>query len=121
MFSNLLPLHRVVRLLFWAAAAFALLMASLPVALPGNPNDKLMHITAFAVLALLAAIAYPRARLLIILVCLSAFGAMIELVQIIPALNRSAEWLDWAADTFAVAVVLGCVFLCRRLGRRAAS
>jgi hypothetical protein len=119
MFSNLLPLHRVVRLLFWAAAAFALLMASLPqaVALPGDPNDKLLHILAFAVLALLAAFAYPRTRLLTILAGLSLFGAMIELVQLIPALNREADWIDWAADTLATAAVLGCVFLLRRLRR----
>lgn len=115
------PLHRLARLLFWSAAAFALVMACLPqpVALPGDPGDKLLHIIAFAGLALLAALAYPRVRLLTVLTGLSLFGAMIELVQMIPALNRSAEWLDWAADTLAVAVVLGCVFLCRCLGRRA--
>lgn len=117
------PLHRIARLLFWSAATFALVMASLqqPFALPGNPDDKLQHMIAFAVLALLAAVAYPQTRLLTILVGLSAFGALIELVQMIPALNRSAEWLDWAADTFAAAFVLGCVFVVRRLGRRAAT
>lgn len=117
MFAALTPLHRLARLLFWSAAAFALVMACLPqaAALPGNPNDKLLHILAFAVLALLAAFAYPRIRLLTILAGLSSFGAMIELVQLIPALNREADWTDWAADTLAAAAVLGCVFLLRRL------
>tara|TARA_R110001592_G_scaffold58295_3_gene176748 strand:- start:66 stop:431 length:366 start_codon:yes stop_codon:yes gene_type:complete len=113
------PLHRLARLLFWSATAFALVMACLPqeAVLPGNPNDKLLHILAFAVLALLAAFAYPRIRLLAILVGLSLFGIMIELVQLIPALNRTADWTDWAADTLAAAAVLGCVFLLRRLRR----
>ncbi len=119
--AALSPLHRLVRGLFWVAVIFALVMASLPqaAALPGNPNDKLLHILAFAVLALLAAFAYPRARLLAILVGLSLFGAMIELVQLIPALNREADWIDWATDTLAAAAVLGCVFLPRRLRRLA--
>ncbi len=121
MLSKLLPLHPFARLLLWCAAAFALIMASQPASMLGNPYDKLMHMAAFAVLALLAAFAYPRAPLLVILVSLSAFGALIELVQMIPALNRSTEWLDWTADTFAAAVVLGCVFVVRRLGRRAAT
>jgi VanZ family protein len=113
------PLHRLARLLFWSAAAFALVMACLPqpVALLGDPGDKLLHIIAFAVLALLAAFAYPRVRLLTVLTGLSLFGIMIELVQLIPALNRTADWTDWAADTLAAAAVLGCVFLLRRLRR----
>lgn len=63
------PLHRLAWLLFWSAAAFALVMAWLqqPVAVPGDPSDKLRHIIAFAVLALLAALAYPRVRLLTVL------------------------------------------------------
>ena len=111
------PLHRLARLLFWSSVAFALVMACLPqpVALPGDPSDKLLHIIAFAVLALLAVFAYPRIRLLTILAGLSSFGALIEFVQLIPALNREADWIDWVADTLAAAVVLGCVFLLRRL------
>ncbi len=121
MFFKLLPLHPSARLLFWCAAAFALIMASQPASLTGHANDKLMHMAAFAVLALLAALAHPQLRLLGILVGLSAFGGLIELVQMIPALNRSAEWLDWTADTLAASVVLGCIFVVRRLGRRAAT
>jgi VanZ family protein len=117
MIAALSPLHRLARLLFWSAAAFALVMACLPqpFALPGDPGDKLLHIIAFAVLALLAVFAYPRTRLLAILAGLSLFGIMIELVQLIPALNRTADWIDWAADTLATAAVLVCVFLLRRL------
>ncbi len=96
-------------------------MATLPqeATLPGYPNAMLLHIIAFTVLALLVAIAYPRTRLMTLLVGLSAFGALIEVVQMIPALGRTASWIDWAADTIAAAAVLGCVYLYRRLTRRA--
>ena len=45
------------RLLFWAAAIFALVMAVLPhpPELPGDPSDKLQHVAAFATLGLLGA------------------------------------------------------------------
>jgi VanZ family protein len=99
---------RTVRALFWAAAIFAFVMAVLPhpPAVPGNPNDKVQHITAFATLALLGSFAYPSTRLLKLLVGLSLFGAAIEVFQAIPALHRDSDVLDWIADTVAVAVVL---------------
>jgi hypothetical protein len=34
------------------------------------------------------------------------FGAVIEMVQAIPGLNRDSELVDWVADTCAAAVVL---------------
>lgn len=115
------PLLSIARLLFWSAAIFALVMAILPqvAQLPGNPDDKLLHIIAFTILVLLAAFAYPRTRLLTLLVGLSAFGAIIEIIQMIPALNRTASLIDWAADTIAAAAVLGCIYLYRRFTRRA--
>ncbi len=96
------------RALFWAAVAFAFVMAILPhpPQVPGEPNDKVQHIMAFATLALLGSIAYPRAGLLKLLACLSAFGALIEFVQAIPSLHRDSDVLDWIADTAAVIVVL---------------
>ena len=113
-------MQRLALILFWSAALFALVMASMkqPVAIPGDPGDKVQHILAFVVLAVLAACAYPRTRLPLILVGLSVFGALIEIIQMIPALNRDASWLDWLADTVAAAFVLCLVFLARRLRRR---
>ena len=102
---------RVAQLLFWAAAAFAFAMAVLPQppALPGQPNDKVQHIAAFATLALLGSFAFPAATLLRMLTSLSLFGALIEVVQAIPALHRDSDILDWVADTAAVIVVLMAV------------
>ena len=104
------------RLLFWAAAIFAFVMAILPhpPELPGWPNDKIQHMVAFATLGLLSAWAYVRAPLGRLLVGLSLYGAFIELVQAIPALHRDSDVKDWVADTVASAIVLLIVALWRR-------
>lgn len=77
-----------------------------PPQVPGEPNDKVQHIIAFATLSLLGSFAYPRTALLRLLAGLSLFGAFIEVVQAIPALHRDSDVLDWLADTVAVIVVL---------------
>jgi hypothetical protein len=99
---------RAARTFFWAAACFAFVMAVLPnpPELPGEPNDKVQHIAAFATLALAGSFAYPAVGPLKLLVRLSLFGAGIEIVQAIPALHRDSDVLDWLADTFAVAAML---------------
>ena len=111
-----MPMQRLALYLFWSAALFALAMASLkhPFDIPGDPDDKLQHIIAFVVLAGLAAFAYPRTRLLTLLAGLSLFGVMIELIQMIPDLNRDADWRDWAADTLAAGFTLFVIFLFRQ-------
>ena len=107
---------RTVKILFWAAACFAFVMAVLPhpPRLPVEPNDKIQHITAFATLALLGSFAYPRTSLVKLLVSLSLFGALIEVVQAIPMLHRDSDIFDWIADTGAVALVLLAVHWWRR-------
>jgi hypothetical protein len=106
---------QIYRTAFWAAAAFAFVMALLPQPpqLPGSPSDKLLHIAAFAVLAGLASFAYPRTSVLRLLIVLSAFGALIEILQAIPRLNRDCDPMDWLADTVAAGLVLA-VLRCRR-------
>lgn len=59
------PLLRALAVLFWLALGVTLVMALLPrppVAALGL-NDKLQHMAAFAVLSLLAWLAFPRQRL----------------------------------------------------------
>jgi len=99
---------RLWKLLFWAAAVFAFVMGVIPHPpdVPGSPSDKVQHIVAFVTLAALGALAYRRAKLWTLLLGLSLFGAVIELVQAIPALHRDSDVLDWVADTVAAAVVL---------------
>jgi hypothetical protein len=50
---------------------------------------------------------------LTLLVGLSAFGALIEFIQMIPALQRDGDVMDWIADTAAAAVILGGLNLLR--------
>lgn len=96
------------RLLFWAAATFAFVMALLPhpPQLPAEPNDKIQHMIAFATLAMLGAWSYAATSLIQLLIRLSLFGAAIELFQAIPALHRDSDVKDWVADTLACGVVL---------------
>ena len=99
---------RTARVSFWAAACFAFVMAVLPhpPEVPGHPSDKVQHILAFATLAALGAAAYPRAIWVRLLVGLSLFGALIEVVQAIPALHRDSDVVDWLADTATAGLVL---------------
>ena len=108
---------------FYAATAFAVVMALIPQP-PYTPTrefgDKVEHIIAFAVLAALANLGFPESTKRTIVERLSFLGAAIEVVQSIPALNRDCEPLDWLADTLAVAVVTLGFALWRRRGARAA-
>lgn len=99
---------RLLKLLFWSALLFAFVMAILPnpPELPGEPSDKSQHMLAFVTLAALALLAYPRLPRLWIGVGLAAFGIMIEIVQLIPALHRQCDVRDWIADMLAVGAVL---------------
>jgi len=101
-------LGRLVRVAFWTAVVVAFTAAVVPAedAPEVMPWDKAQHFLAFYVLAVVGAAAYPRSSLLAIGAVLSAFGALIEFVQMIPALHRDAELLDWVADTVAVAAAL---------------
>ena len=100
--------ERLPRLLFWAAAVFAFVMAALPHPphLPGDPSDKVLHVIAFAILGLLGAWAYARSSPWRLLIGLSLFGALIEVVQAIPVLHRDSDIIDWLADTVAAGLVL---------------
>jgi hypothetical protein len=104
------------RLLFWAALIFAFVMAVLPhpPRLPGEPSDKVQHIIAFTTLAILGRIAFPKLIDWRLIAGLSLFGSVIEVVQLIPALNRDGDVIDWLADTAAVGTVLLLFRLIRR-------
>jgi hypothetical protein len=104
------------RVLFWAAGLFALVMAVIPhgIELPGDPSDKVQHATAFGTLALLGMFAYPRISPVRLLLALSFFGALIEVVQAIPALHRDSDPLDWLADTVACGAIIVAISWWRR-------
>jgi hypothetical protein len=108
---------RAQRLFFWlfcAVLLFSVTMALLPKP-PEMPSDrfgdKVNHILAFATMAGLAALAFPKAPRWQVIERLSFLGAMIEVAQSIPALQRSCDIRDWLADTAAVVVVTGLAAL----------
>lgn len=74
--------------------------------LPPSPSDKLEHMSAFAVLALLARLGFPRSPDWRILEHLSFLGALIEVAQALPFIDRDCDLFDWIADTMAIAAVL---------------
>ncbi len=101
-------MRRLLVSLFFAALIFTLTMAWLPhpPAVPGNPNDKIQHVAAFAALSVLGAAAFPAFPLARLAERLSFLGAVIEVVQSIPALHRDCDIRDWLADTCAIVIVL---------------
>lgn len=98
---------RLLRPLFWLLFTFALVMAVLPKP-PSLPidrfGDKFEHMLAFAALAGVANLGWRNLSPLAIAIRLSAFGALIEFLQMIPSLHRDADLRDWIADTLAIVV-----------------
>ncbi len=104
------------RLILLAALVFAVTMALLPHP-PKVPidSDKYQHMLAFGTLTILSVLAFPQTPLLRIGERLSFLGAMIEVVQSIPALHRDCDIMDWVADTAVIIGMLVVVAISRRL------
>lgn len=111
------------RWLFVAVLLFTLAAALVPDAQAPDlgHGDKVNHMAAFGTLSVMAAWAWPTARLCRIAVAMSAFGAVIEGLQALPSIARDAEWADWGADTAAAVVALLAVAAWRALRRPASS
>ena len=88
-----------------------------PVEFPGHPNDKIQHMIAFATLGVLGSVAYPTMRRVRLIIGLSLFGALIEVLQAIPRLHRDSDPLDWIADTLACVIFVYAVRWWRAAGR----
>jgi hypothetical protein len=101
------------KIVFFAALIFTFYSAVIPPqhALKLVPWDKAEHFIAFYALTGLAAAAFPRWHVLLIAVLLSAFGALIEIVQGLPIVHRDKDVWDWVADTLAIAAALAPMWL----------
>jgi hypothetical protein len=97
---------------FWLCLAGAVTLALLPHP-PDLPelSDKAQHMLAFGTLALLGAFAFPRFPRLHLAERLSFLGALVEVLQAIPALHRDCDIRDWIADTIAIVAVLALLQL----------
>ena len=94
--------------LFWLLIMFTtvLMLIELAPKQGGWPYwDKVQHATIFAVLTSLAVFAY---RQLIIGLCvgLAAYGALIECLQSMITITRTASVGDWLADVAGIAIGL---------------
>lgn len=99
---------RLARIAFWLAFLIAVTLAVLPKP-PELPidrfGDRFAHMFAFSVLAALGSAAFPQTSIWRVAMRLSFLGAILEVVQSIPALHRASDIFDWIADTFAVLMV----------------
>lgn len=102
--------------LFWALVAGAYVAAIVPSqqAPDIGAGDKVNHIAAFLTITMVGRTAYRRKPLWLLAGGLSLFGALIELTQAIPALNRDASLWDWVADSIAILVALAVAALIER-------
>jgi hypothetical protein len=75
------------------------------------PWDKAEHFIAFYALTGLGVAAFPRRRLWVIGVLLSALGALIEFVQGLSMVHRDRDFWDWVADTLAIIAALSPMLL----------
>lgn len=69
--------------------------------------DKAQHFAAFYVMTGLAVVAFPRTGLVGFGFALALFGALIEIVQGLPAVHRDLDYRDWIADCAGIVAVLG--------------
>jgi len=106
-------LLKVARLAFFAALIFTFYSAVAPPAHVVHlvPWDKATHFIAFYVLTGLAVAAFPRRNLIVVAAALSAFGALIEIVQGLPMVHRDRDFWDWVADTIAISCALAPMLL----------
>ncbi len=106
-------LVRVAQCAFFAALAFTFYSAVIPPehALQLVPWDKAEHFIAFYGLTGLAAAAFPRTHLFVVVAVLSGFGALIEYVQGLPMVHRDRDFWDWVADTTAIIAALAPMIL----------
>jgi len=112
---------RLLRVAFWLAMAASLWLALAPHVgpeLPPGPWDKIEHFFAFYALTLFALLAYRSAPRLWVLAGMVGYGALIEALQAIPALNRNADGWDLLADALGIGAAL-LPTLIHLTGRRA--
>lgn len=85
-----------------------------------SPVDKLAHAIGYGGLTALCLLAFPRRSPWGIGLAMAALGAVDELTQAIPGLNRSCDSADWAADLIGISIALSYFAALRPVGGGAA-
>lgn len=84
-----------------------------------SASDKILHFIAYAIIASVAAAAFPRAGLLSVFLGASALGATLEVAQALFGTGRSASLADQLANMGGAAlVILGWVILAMLMNAR---
>ena len=106
-------LARLAQMAFFGALIFTFVCAVMPAKQAPHivPWDKAEHFIAFYVLTGLGVAAFPRRNLLVLAALLSAFGALIEVVQGFSFVARDRDFHDWVADTIAIGAALAPMLL----------
>ena len=112
-----MTLPNLIKTVFWVAVVTVLYVALAPASQSPEVfmSDKVLHFAAFVALSGLAAVAFGVRRPVRLGFLLSAFGALIEFLQGLPLFGRDMSFGDWVADTVAVVLTLGALWL---VGRR---
>lgn len=109
-------MNRLFQFGFWAAIAVTAYFCFRNSVIALDVSDKVEHAVTFGGLTVLAAFAWPRAKLWLQALALSGFGAFIEFVQ--PYFGRDKDVKDWIADTIGILIAVALVWVARRLLRR---
>ncbi|MDB5437707.1 MAG: hypothetical protein JWM33_134 [Caulobacteraceae bacterium] len=109
--------RRWLAVLFWLALAAVTVVTLAPARyeqLPVNIWDKAEHFVGFGGLAGLAMLAWPRRHAGLIVVLLTLYGGLIEIVQ--GMVGRDRDWHDALADTLGMLAAWAVLVLLRRAG-----
>ena len=100
---------------FAFALIIALAVALYPLAGESSGNgDKAQHFAAFYGLTLLGAAAYrSRGALIWLVIVLSVYGALIEVLQPLPPFGRDRDVFDWVADNIGIATAILPILIAR--------
>jgi hypothetical protein len=113
--------HIMLRLFFALTLSIVTFLA-----LTSGPMGQLVesgpvrHLLAFAALPVLSSLAWPQVKPIWQFVAFAAFGAAIEIAQLLMNVGRAAEWDDWMNDVLATAIALMLVAACRAWADRRA-
>jgi VanZ family protein len=112
----LLPLRhpRFWLVLGWVFVAFSTLASIVPVRklpIPPGLNDKIEHMVGYALLALWFAGIYPRSRYAVIAGLLFLMGLVIEWLQGVMNVGRSADFRDVIANVTGIAIGLSLAWV----------
>lgn len=113
--------HIMLRMFFLVAVALVTFLALTPGPLGQVvESGPVRHLLAFAALPVLSSLAWPQVKPGWQFIAYAAFGAAIEITQLLMNVGRVAEWDDWANDLVATAIALSLVTFGRNwLERRA--